>query len=146
MNKISLTPIHKQSKAYTALRVSVALALTLSVSGLAACGGISDLTKERVSRSAVAVQQTQQTLGRSEEGAIELQRAKESLEAAQRAVAKSDEKGAQRHASQAELYAELAVAQAQSAEARRAANEVLASTEALRNESERSGPTTTTTR
>jgi hypothetical protein len=143
MNKINVNPGRKQSKAYTALRVSGVLALTLSVGGLAACSGISDLTKERVSRSAVTVQQSQQTLGRSEEGAVELQRAKESLEAAQRAVAKSDEKSAQRFATQAELHAELAVAQAQTADARRAANEVLASTEALRSESERSSPTTT---
>ena len=143
MNKTTVTTIHKQSKAYTALRMSGLLALTLSVGALSACSGVSDLTKERVERSAVNVQQSQQTLGRSEEGAVELQRAKVSLEAAQRALAKSDEQGAQRHAAQAELYAELAVAQSQSAEARRAANEVLASTEALRNESERSSPTTT---
>ena len=138
-----LLPSRKQSKAYTALRLSAVVALTLSVGGLAACSSVSDLTKERVSHSATTVQQTQQTLGRSEEGAVELQRAKESLEAAQRALAKTDDKGAQRHAAQAELHAQLAVAQSQSADARRAANEVLASTEALRNESERSSPTTT---
>jgi hypothetical protein len=143
MNKAFLTPIHKQSNAYTALRLSTAIALTLSVGGLAACSSVSDLTKERVSHSATTVQQSQQTLGRSEEGAVELQRAKESLAAAERAVAKADNKGAQRFASQAELHAQLAVAQSQSAEARRAANEVLASTEALRKESERSSPIAT---
>ena len=143
MNKIFVIPNTKKAKPSTALRMSGLFALTLSVSTLTACSGVSDLTKERVSRSAVNVQQSQQTLGRSEEGAIELQRAKESLAAAERALAKADEKGAQRHATQAELHAELAVAQSQSADARRAANEVLASTEALRNESERSSPTTT---
>lgn len=142
MNKLPATPIHVQSKAYAAPRLATVVVLTLSVSGLAACSSVSDLTKERVSHSATVVQQTQQTLGRSEEGALELQQAKESLAAAEKAVAKADNKGAQRWASQAELHAQLAVAQAQSADAQRAAKEVLASTEALRNESERSGPTT----
>jgi len=138
MNKNSVTPRQKKADAYTARRLSTILALTLSVTGLAACSSVSDLTKERVARSGTAVQQTQQTVGKSEEAAVELQRAKENLEAAQKALAKTDEKGAQRYAAQAELHAELAVAQSQRADARRAADEVLASTETLRTESERS--------
>ena len=69
---------------------------------------------------------------------LELQHAKESLAAAQQAVTRKDDKGAQRFASQAQLHAELALAQSQSAAARRAADEVLASTNQLRNEAERS--------
>jgi hypothetical protein len=136
-----LPRLRVQSKAYAIPRVLTAVVLTLSVGGLAACSSVSDLTKERVSNSSVAVQQTQQTLGRSEEGAVELQRAKENLEAAQKAVAKTDDKGAQRSANLAQLHAELAVAQSQSADARRAAAEVLASTNALRKEGERNEPT-----
>jgi hypothetical protein len=112
---------------------------------LSACSGVSAVTKERVANSAVAVQQTEQTLGRSEEGMVELQRAKEDLAAAQAAVTRTDEKGAQRHASQAQLHAELAVAQSQSAAARRAANEVLESTNVLRQETERGAPSTPVT-
>lgn len=75
---------------------------------------------------------------------VELQRAKESLAAAQAAVTRTDDKAAQRFASQAQLHAELAVAQSQSAAARRAADEVLASTNALRKETERSDSQSTT--
>jgi hypothetical protein len=141
MKQISTIQPGVKSDAYAFRRVASALALTLSVGGLAACSSVSDVTKERVSNSTVAVQQTQQTLGRSEDGAVELQRAKENLEAAQKAVERTDDKGAQRFASLAQLHAELAVAQSQSADSRRAAAEVLASTQALRKESERSEPT-----
>ena len=74
---------------------------------------------------------------------MELQHAKESLDAAQKAVAKTDDEAAQRMAGRAELQAQLAVAQSQSAAARRAAAEVLASTDALRKESERASPPVT---
>ena len=118
------------------------LASLVAIATLSACSSISDVTKERVSTSTVAVNQSEQTLGRSEDGMVELQRAKESLAAAQGAVARKDDKGAQRFASQAQLHANLAVAQSQSAAARRAADEVLASTNALRQESERTSTTT----
>jgi hypothetical protein len=131
-----------QPKAHASTRVVTAIALTLSVGGLAACGSVSDVTKERVSNSSVAVQQTQQTIGRSEEGAVELQRAKENLDAAQKAVERTDDKAAQRSATLAQLHAELAVAQSQSADARRAAAEVLASTQALQHEADRNEPAT----
>ena len=110
---------------------------------LTACSSVSDLTKERVADSAVTVQQSEQTIGRSEDGTVELQRAKQSLAAAQAAVEKVNDKDAQRLAGRAELHAQLAVAQAQSADARRAAEEVLASTNALRKESERNSTSTT---
>jgi Domain of unknown function (DUF4398) len=137
-----LPPVDRrvQSKAYASTRAMTAFALALGVGGLSACAGVSDVTKERVSNSSVAVQQSEQTLGRSEDGAVELQRAKENLEAANKAVAKTDEQGAERYAALAQLHAELAVAQSQSAEAKRGAAEVLASTKALRQESERNAP------
>ena len=104
---------------------------------LAGCGGISDLTRERVARSETAVQQAQQTVGNSEQGALELQRAKENLDGARRAIKDGDEQMAERHAQLAELDAELAVSKSQSAAARKAADELLASIKTLRQEAER---------
>lgn len=109
---------------------------------VAGCGGISDLTRERVARTETVVQQAQQTLGNSESGAIELQRARDSLEQAQRAVREEDDEKAQRLAHQAELDAELAIAKSQSANARKAADELLASIRALREEANRPAPGT----
>lgn len=112
----------------------------LSVAALIAlvgCGGVSQVTKERVSRSETAVQQAQQTIGTQEVGQIELQRAKENLEYAREALRKENEKAAVRAAQRAELNAELAVAKSQSAAARRAADELLASIQTLRQEAER---------
>jgi hypothetical protein len=120
------------------------LTLTLGVSALgllSACSSVSSLTNERVAQSETSVQQAQQTVGKSEQGAVELQQARERLEAAKSALAKGQQQQAERSAAQAHLYAELAVAKSQSADARKAANEVLASLNTLRQESERSTPT-----
>jgi len=121
-----------------------------AVAMLAGCGGVSEVTKERVARSETAVKQAQQTVGNSEAGAIELQKAKETLEAAQRELNKDNAVAAERFASQAQLTAELAVAKAQSSQARKAADELLASIETLRQEAARgsggSAPTTPETR
>lgn len=152
MNQLSSFPPLQQSREQTSDRTSLSpvprlaslIAIALSVTTLSACSSISEVTKERVASSTVAVTQTEQTLGRSEDGMMELQRAKESLAAAQAAVTRTDDKAAQRFASQAQLHAELAVAQSQSAAARRAADEVLASTNALRKETERSDSQSTT--
>jgi septal ring factor EnvC (AmiA/AmiB activator) len=110
-----------------------------AVAVLAGCGGVSEVTKERVARSETVVQQAQQTVGNSEAGAIELQKAKETLEAAQRELSKDNAVAAERFASQAQLTAELAVAKAQSSQARKAADELLASIETLRQEAARGG-------
>lgn len=105
------------------------------------CGGsISPLTKERVARSETAVAQATQTLGNNEAGAIDLQRAKDNLAQAQLAVKNKKEKPAERYAHQAQLDAELAVAKAQTATSRKAADEVLASIQQLRNEAARGTP------
>jgi hypothetical protein len=105
---------------------------------LAGCGGVSDLTKERVTRSASVVEQSQQTVGNSEAGAVEMQRARELSEAAQNELRKDNADAAERFAAQAQLTAELAVAKAQSAQARKAADELMASIETLRQEAARS--------
>jgi hypothetical protein len=115
--------------------------LAISVLGvLSACSNVSNLAKERVAQSETWVQQSQQTVGKSEHGAVELQQAREKLSAAQGALSKGQEKEAERSAAQAHLYAELAVAKSQSADARKAANEVLASLDMLRQETERTTP------
>jgi hypothetical protein len=105
---------------------------------LAACGGVSDLTRERVARSETSVQQAQQTVGSSEQGAVELQRAKENLDGARRALKDGKEQLAERHAALAQLDAELAISKSQSAAARKAADELLASIKTLRQEAQRS--------
>lgn len=116
-------------------RAAAALALTTVL--LAGCGGVSDLTKERVARSETSVQQAQQTVGNSEQGAIELQRAKDNLDHARQAIKDGKEQPAQRYAQLAQLDAELAVSKSQSASARRAADELLASIKQLRQEAQR---------
>jgi hypothetical protein len=123
-------------------RKIVAPILAMSILGaLSACSSTSNLAKERVASSETSVQQSQQTLGQSEHGAVELQQAKEKLSAAQSALAKGQEKEAERLGTQARLYAELAVAKSQSAHARKGADEVLTGLNMLRDETERTTPT-----
>ena len=122
-----------------------ALGLPLGIGMLAVlsgCTGVSAVTKERVAQGETSVQQAQQTLGQSEHGAMDLQQAREKIAAAKSALAKGDHEQAERSAAQAHLYAELAVAKSQSATARKSADEVLASLEMLRLETERTSPTT----
>ncbi|MGH8176721.1 MAG: DUF4398 domain-containing protein [Steroidobacter sp.] len=106
----------------------------------AGCGGVSEVTKDRVARSETAVRQTQQTIGNSEAGAVELQRARDQLAQAQKALSDNKEEAALRHAQRAELDAELAVAKSQTSSARKAADELLASIQTLRQEAGRSTP------
>jgi len=112
-----------------------------AVGAFAGCGGVSEVTKERVARSETAVQQAQQTVGNSEAGAVELQQAKEIAAAARAQLDKKNAKEAERLAHKAQLTAELAVAKSQTSQARRAADELLASLETLRQEAAR-GQTT----
>jgi hypothetical protein len=109
---------------------------------LAACSGVSDLTREHVARSESTVTQAQQTLGSSEAGAVELQRARQSLVQARAAVDKGDAKHADAYAQQAQLDADLAVAKSQTAAARKAADELMASIQQLREEAQRTAPRT----
>jgi hypothetical protein len=110
-------------------------ALALGV--VAGCGSVSEVTKERVARSETSVQQAEQAVGRSEAGALELQRAKDNLEQARAALNKKQREPAERYAQLAQLDAELAVSKSQSAAARRAADELLASIKTLREEAAR---------
>jgi chromosome segregation ATPase len=121
---------------YWMTRAAGPLALTAVL--IAGCGGVSELTKERVARSDTSVQQAQQTIGNSEQGAIELQRAKDSLDRARQAIKDGKEEPAERYAQLAQLDAELAVSKSQSATARKAADELLASIKQLRQEAQRS--------
>jgi hypothetical protein len=109
---------------------------------LAGCGGISQATKERMAQTETAVQQAQTTLGNSESGALELQRAREHLAEAHKAVDGGKEGEALRAANEAQLQAALAIAKSQSAKARKAAADMQASIEALRNEAVRDQPIT----
>ena len=105
---------------------------------LTACGGVSELTRQQVARSETAVRQAEAAVGNSEAGAIELQQARDTFAEAQRQLTAKNETQAQRLAVQAELEAQLAVAKTQNAQARRAADELLASIQTLRQETERS--------
>jgi CHASE3 domain sensor protein len=122
-------------------RAAGPLALTAVL--IAGCGGVSELTKERVARSDTSVQQAQQTIGNSEQGAIELQRAKDSLDRARQAMKDGKEQPAERYAQLAQLDADLAVSKSQTATARKAADELLASIKQLREEAQRSSTTPT---
>jgi hypothetical protein len=117
------------------------LVISLAALALFSACTVSKATKESVARADAKVQQVQQAIGSSEGGAIELQRARDHLQQAHKAVDDGDDKPAQRHASQAELDAELAVAKTQHVTARKAADEMQASIDLLRTESER--PSTT---
>ena len=122
------------------IRISRTGGAVLSIAALgllAGCGGVSPVTKERVARSDTSVQQARQTLGNSEQGAVELQRAQDNLERARRALNDNKEQLAERYATQAQLDAELAVAKSQTASARKAADELLASIQTLKEEAAR---------
>lgn len=134
--------IYSRLSSASPVRKKVALVIgTSMLATLTACSNVSALTKERVAQSAASFQQAQQAVGRSEAGAIELQQAREKLDAAKTALANDRQQEAERAAAQAHLYAELAVAKSQSAAARKSADEVLASVETLRSEAERTSPT-----
>ena len=117
--------------------LGTAIAGFIALNLLSACSSVTDVTRERVARGDTAVQQAQQTLGNSEAGALELQRAKSKMEEAHHAIDKKDGKQAERSATQAELSAQLAVAKGQSSAARKAADELLASIQQLRQEAQR---------
>lgn len=137
-------PIEKLTSARGPRYTVGVVALVLGMSVVGACSDVSSVTKERVARSNVAVQEAQRTIGQAETGAIELQKAKQHLEAANSALAQGQRIVAEQRAEQAQLHAELAVAKVQSAEARRAADEIMASTETLRSEIERNANSPTT--
>lgn len=118
-------------------RAGLPIISVLAVGMLAGCSSVSEVTKERVARSESSYQQAEQAVGRSEAGAVELQRAKDHLEQAKAALGKEQSVLAERHAQLAQLDAELAVSKSQSAAARKAADEVLASIETLRKEAAR---------
>jgi Domain of unknown function (DUF4398) len=116
------------------------LAGIATVALLSACG-VSKVTEDAIARSETKFQQAQQALGNSEGGAMELQRANTHLQQAKQAANDGDDTPAQQHAQQAELDVDLAVAKAQNASVRRANDELQASIQQLRQESQRSGGT-----
>lgn len=138
----ALRNVYSRMSAAAPVRNAVALVVGTSIiATLSACSNVSALTKERVAQSDSSFQQAQQAVGRSEAGAIELQQARDKLDAAKAALANDRQEEAERSAAQARLYAELAMAKSQSAAARKSADEVLASVETLRSEAERTSPT-----
>lgn len=106
----------------------------LTAGVLVGCSSVSSVTRERVAQSETSVQQAQQTVGRSEAGAMEIQNAKNNLQQAQTAMAKSEGEQAERYAQLAQLDSELAVSKSQTASARKAADELQASIQQLRQE------------
>lgn len=122
------------NKINTTLYAAVALTSLALTSGC----GVSQTTKDTVARAETVVTQAQQTLGNSEAGALEMQSARTRLAQAKQAVADGDEEPALQLAREATLDAELATAKSQSAAARRAADEMQASLDTLRQEAQRS--------
>jgi hypothetical protein len=121
-------------------RIGLPVLGALALGLVAGCGDVTALTKERVAQSETSVQQAQQTIGNSEAAAVDLQHAKDNLEQARRALNDKKGKAAERYAQQAQLDAELAVAKSQTSSARKAADEVQASIQTLRQESTRGQP------
>jgi hypothetical protein len=113
-------------------RVALPAALTALVF-VAGCG-VTEETKQQVARSETAIQQASQTLANTEAGAIDLQRAKDHLSHAKKAVEDGDDETASRYAQYAYLDADLALARSQSDTARKAANDMKASIQTLRQE------------
>jgi hypothetical protein len=109
----------------------------LTAGVLVGCSSVSEVTRERVARSEQSYQQAQQSVGRSEAGALELQRSRDNLEQARAAMDKGEAQQAERFAQLAELDAQLAVSKSQSASARKAADELTASIQQLRQEAAR---------
>jgi outer membrane murein-binding lipoprotein Lpp len=109
------------------------------IAGLALLAGCTatKATKEAVAKAETQVQQVQAALGNNEASALDVQRAKDHLAQAKQAVDKGDDKPAVFHAKLAELDAELAVAKQQHATARKSADELQASIQQLRQESQR---------
>jgi hypothetical protein len=118
-------------------RAAMPVLSALAIGLLAGCSSVSEVTKERVARSESSLQQAKQTIGRSEAGAVELQRAQDNLEKAKAALNAKKPEPAERYAQLAQLDAELAIAKSQSAAARKAADELLASIQTLRQEAAR---------
>jgi chromosome segregation ATPase len=140
MNPSPRIPGPPQAEPLRATHSGTVIALTLGISMiglLGACSSVSDLTRERVAQSETSVQQAQQTVGQSEHGAVELQQATDKLNTAKSALTEGQQQQAEQSATQARLYAELAVAKSRSAQARKAADEVLTSLDTLRQETER---------
>jgi hypothetical protein len=120
--------------------LSAGAAVTMSAAALTllvGCGGTSPTTKERLAQIETSVGQAQTTLGTSEAGSVELQKAREHLAAAKKAADAGKEGQALRHAAEAQVSAELAIAKSQSATARKNAEDTLASIETLRKEAAR---------
>ena len=115
-------------------RAGLPIVGVLAAGVLVGCSSVSEVTKERVARSETSFQQAQQAVGRSEAGALELQRAKDNLEQAKVALDKKESTKAERYAQLAQLDSELAMSKSQSAAARRAADELTASIQQLRQE------------
>jgi hypothetical protein len=122
-------------------RSTLAAAICASAVATGACSSVPDVSRERVARSETIVQQAEQTVGLSESGSVELQRAKARLEMAKKALSEQRAIEAERAGLQAELHADLAIAQTEGAAAREAAAEMRASIETLRKEAERNSPT-----
>lgn len=115
-------------------RAGLPIVGVLAAGVLVGCSSVSDVTRERVARSETSFQQAQQAVGRSEAGALDLQRAKDNLEQAKAALDKEESTKAERYAQLAQLDSELAMSKAQSAAARKAADELTASIQQLRQE------------
>ena len=115
-------------------RAGLPIVGVLAAGVLVGCSSVSDVTRERVARSETSFQQAQQAVGRSEAGALELQRAKDNREQAKAALDKKESTKAERYAQLAQLDSELAMSKSQSAAARKAADELTASIQQLRQE------------
>lgn len=110
---------------------------------LVACASQDLRPTEAIARAENSISQADQAGARRYDPAA-LDSSRQKLAAAKSAGEKGDEELALQLAQQAELEAEMATAKGRTAEANKAADEVRASTEALRGESARQRPSSTT--
>jgi hypothetical protein len=109
----------------------------------AACASAPQRPTEDMTRARTLIEQAEKA-GAQRYAAVELESARDKLAQADAAAKDGDQEIANRRAAEAVADAELANARALNGEARRAADELQRSNETLRQETERSTPTTTT--
>jgi hypothetical protein len=127
------------------LRTRAAVPLIAGLSLLAAgCATTNEALVEEITRTEASIQQVQQSGQTREAGGLELEQAKDKVARARRALENGDESTARRMAVEARLDADLAEAKANSHSSQQAVDEVMASIEALRRETDRQSPQTVT--
>jgi hypothetical protein len=131
--------LREQTMNHPRIAAFAALAALLAVSTLAGCAGGAPRPEEQLARADASVAQAEQAGARQYSGA-EFDMARDKAREARRLADKGDNAPARVLAEQAELDAELASAQSRAKASQKAAAEVQAGTQTLREETTRPAP------